>query len=220
MQCSQEFLLNFAPGGSVRLSDVVTGDEKWFYYFQVPQKMQNKAWVGSGDGRPTVLRPGFRSRKEMFVIFVSSSGPVAVIMVPKGQNVNASFYSHVVLPEVIASLQETMPSRLQTGRVHLHHDNASSHTAGLTTDFLTKSNIKTVRHPPYSPDLAPCDFWVFPKLTERLAGRQFDRPQDLAKAINSELRAIPASEYRQAFDGWIRRHQKCIEKRGDYFEGL
>jgi histone-lysine N-methyltransferase SETMAR len=121
--------------------------------------MQNKAWVGSGDERPTALRPGFRPRKEMFVIFVSASGPVAVIMVPNEQNVNANIYSCVVLPEIMASLHETQPSRLQTGRLHLHHGNASSHTAGLTTNFLAENSVKTVRHPPYSLDVAPCDFW-------------------------------------------------------------
>ncbi|GFS01717.1 mariner Mos1 transposase [Elysia marginata] len=49
-------------------------------------------------------------------------------------------------------------------------------------------------HPAYSPDLAPCDFWLFPTLKDRLAGRKFDRIQDLAKAVNSELRAIPEED--------------------------
>lgn len=220
VRCSQEFLRNFAQNSGQRLSDIVTGDEKWFYYFQTPQKVQNKAWIGAGDERPTVLRPSFRSRKEMFVIFVSNSGPVSVIMVPNGQNVNASFYSGVVLPHVVATLHTTQPSRVNTGRIHLHHDNASSHTAAMTTRFLADNKLKIIRHPPYSPDLAPCDFWVFPKLTERLAGRHFERPQDLARCINSELKVLHASEYCSAFEAWIRRHQKCIERGGEYIEGL
>lgn len=210
----------FAEGGSHRFSDLITGDEKWFHYFQMPHKEQNKAWVGAGDQRPTLLRSGFRSRKEMFAVFFGASGPVAAVMVPNGQNVNAKFYSDVVLPQVIATLEKSQPSRLQTGRILLHHDNASSHTAALTTNFLKQQRIRTIRHPPYSPDLAPCDFWLFPKLAERMAGRKFERSQDLAHCINAELRALHTSEYRAAFESWIHRHQKCIERGGEYFEGM
>ncbi|GFR65728.1 transposase [Elysia marginata] len=59
--------------------------------------------------------------------------------------------------------------------------------------------IQVSPHPVYSPDLAPCDFWLFPILKDRLAGRKFDRIQDLAKAVNSELRTIPEEDYQGAF---------------------
>ena len=55
-------------------------------------------------------------------------------------------------------------------RVHFHQDNAPVHNSILVTDYLTQMGIKTVPHPPYSPDLAPCDFWLFPKLKENLRG--------------------------------------------------
>lgn len=208
VRCSQEFLRCFGSGGTKRLSDIVTGDKKWFHYFQVPNKSQNKVWIGADEERPTVLRSGFRSRKQMFVVFFSICGPVAVVMVPKGQNVNASYYTSTALPAVVDFVRQNQRTRLESGRIHLHHDNPSSHTAAMTSAFLEENRLKTVRHPPYSPDSAPCDFWAFPKLTEKLAGRQFQRPQDLARAINSELRAFTESEYRGAFDSWLRRHQK------------
>ena len=75
-------------------------------------------------------------------------------------------------------------------------------------------------HPPYSPDLAPCDFWLFPTLKERLAGRKFDRVQDLAKAVNSELRGIPKEDYQGALFAWRRRLETCIRVKGEYFEGM
>ena len=69
-------------------------------------------------------------------------------------------------------------------------------------------------------NLAPCDFWLFPKLKELLAGNKYTRVQDLSKAVNSELRGIPKEEYRAAFDKWRRRLQLCIQRGGEYFEGL
>ena len=65
------------------------------------------------------------------------------------------------------------------------------HKAKLTTTYLNKRGFSVLEHPPYSPDLAPCDFWLFPILKNRLAGRKFDRAQDLAKAVKLELLSIP-----------------------------
>jgi hypothetical protein len=56
----------------------------------------------------------------------------------------------------------------------LHHDNAPSHTSFFTREFLTKNNTTVIPHPPYSPDLAPCDFSLFPRLKIKLKGRRFD----------------------------------------------
>ena len=69
------------------------------------------------------------------------------------------------------------------------HDNASAHKTGAVTQYLSENRITTLPHPAYSPDLAPCDFWLFPKLKELLAGNKYTRVQDLSKAVNAELRS-------------------------------
>ena len=56
------------------------------------------------------------------------------------------------------------PALFKSGQWHLHKDNTPVHNSILVTDYLTKMGIKAVPHRPYSPDLAPCDFWLFPKL--------------------------------------------------------
>ena len=56
------------------------------------------------------------------------------------------------------------PTLIKLGQWHFHQDNAPVHNSILVTDYLTMMGIKTVPHPPYSSDLAPCDFWLFPKL--------------------------------------------------------
>ncbi|GFR74271.1 transposase [Elysia marginata] len=61
-----------------------------------------------------------------------------------------------------------------------------------------------------APDLAPCEFWLFLILKDRLAGRKFDRIQDLAKAVNSELRTIPEEGYQSVFQKWQTRLKRCI----------
>jgi histone-lysine N-methyltransferase SETMAR len=56
----------------------------------------------------------------------------------------------------------------------LHHDNAPSHTTVLTQQFLAKDNMDLIPHPPYSPDSAPCDFFIFLKIKLKLKRRWFD----------------------------------------------
>jgi hypothetical protein len=55
----------------------------------------------------------------------------------------------------------------------LHHDNAPAHFTALMQAFLAKNHITQVCQPPYNPDLAPCSFWLFPKLKVPLKGRRF-----------------------------------------------
>ena len=53
--------------------------------------------------------------------------------------------------------------------VRLLHDNAPAHTSAIVTAFLKKEKVTVLPHPQYSPDLAPCDFFLFPKLKAFLA---------------------------------------------------
>ena len=57
------------------------------------------------------------------------------------------------------------PAVFKSGQRHFHQDNAPVLNSILVTDYLTKMDIKTVPQLPYSPYLAPCDFWLFPKLS-------------------------------------------------------
>ena len=61
--------------------------------------------------------------------------------------------------------------------VHLLHDNASSHKCEVLKSFLASEKVKVLNHPPYSPDLSPCDFFLFPKLKKMLSGNKnmFDK---------------------------------------------
>ena len=71
----------------------------------------------------------------------------------------------------------------------------------------------------YFLDLSPCYFWLFPLLTNRMVGLHFNRVQDIAKAVNLELRSISQNDYHTAFNKWLSRLIKRIQSGGAYFEG-
>ena len=68
--------------------------------------------------------------------------------------------------------------------------------------------------------MAPCDFWLFPKLKKELGGRHFGGVERLARAIQAVVDGIPKEEYFRCFQSWQKRLKLCIEAEGNYFEGL
>ena len=73
----------------------------------------------------------------------------------------------------------------------LHHENAPAHNALGICEFLAKNNIAVVEQPTYSPDLALCDFFLFPKLKEAIKRTGFQDTEAFKTAVTRELLAIP-----------------------------
>ena len=101
----------------------------------------------------------------------------------------------------------------------LQHDNAPSHSAHLIQAFLAKHNIPVVRQGPYSPHVAPCDFWLFPKLKMPLKGTRFESREDIMRNAMEQLLTIPKTEFQKCFQQWQEHWQKCVHSQGAYFEG-
>ena len=83
------------------------------------------------------------------------------------------------------------PALFQSGQWHFHQDNAPVHNSILVTDYLTKMGIKTVPHRPYSPDIAPCDFWLFPKPRGCRYERRWDERGCDEGHWNADTRGLP-----------------------------
>ena len=176
-------------------------------------------WLAEDEPRPEALKTGFPPRKRMFTVFFNTRGPVVVDITPDKATVTTTYYTTSVVPNVLLHNQSTARTRRRS-RIQLHHDNAAPHKARITQTYLDDNGIRLMEHPPQSPDLASCDFWLFPKFKSALAGKPFSRTQDLAKAVHSDMRAIPDSEYRECFQKWRMRMQRCIEVEGRCFEAM
>ena len=75
--------------------------------------------------------------------------------------------------------------------------------------------IKTVPQPPYSPDLAPCDFRLFPKLR----GCRYETTDEMKEAVTKAIDTLTQEDFHGAFQKLLERCNRCIAARGDYFEG-
>ena len=125
--------------------------------------------------------------------------------------------------EVLKRLREEVrrkrPERFANSWI-LHHDNAPAHTALSVRELLaTKQITYVLEHPVYSPDLAPIEFFLFPKINEILKGRHFVDIDDIRSNTTAALKAIPQNQFEKYFEGWTRRWHRCIASQGEYFEG-
>ena len=75
--------------------------------------------------------------------------------------------------------------------------------------------IKTVPHPPYSPDLPPCDFWLFPKLT----GCHYETIEEMKEAVMKVIDMLTQEDFHGAYQKLLEWYNKCIAAGGDYLEG-
>ena len=94
-------------------------------------------------------------------------------------------------------------------------NNAPVHNSILVTDYLTKMGIKTVSHPPYGPDLTPCDFCLFPKLR----GCRYETSEEMKEAVTKVIDTLTQEDFHVVFQKVLERYNKCIGAGGDYFEG-
>jgi len=100
----------------------------------------------------------------------------------------------------------------------LHHDNSPSHKAIIVNEFLAKISTNIIEQSPYSPDMAPANFFLLPKLKLSLRGTRFQSIEDIKENSRWELKSIPENAFKKCFDDWIIRWQKCIISEGVYFE--
>ncbi|CAH2008548.1 unnamed protein product [Acanthoscelides obtectus] len=154
-------------------------------------------WVFQGEEQPTKVIRSRRVSKNMVATFVSKAGHIATIPLNE---------------------QRTLRKINLERRVILRQDNASSHTAQKTRQYLTEENVELLNHPPYSQNLSSNDFFTFPKIKNRLRGQRFQSPEEAVDAFKNAVLDLPANEWNKCFENWFKRMQMCINLRGEYFE--
>jgi len=100
-----------------------------------------------------------------------------------------------VLESLRGKVRRKRPELFANNSWILHHDNAPAHTALSVREFLSTKQITVLEHPAYSPDLAPNDFFLFPKVKEILKGRDFDDIDDIRSNTTAALKAIPQNQF-------------------------
>jgi histone-lysine N-methyltransferase SETMAR len=192
---------------------ILTGDESWFYFSNDP----DHAWVPEGAAIPTRPRQTIGSPKRMLTVFWSPLGFALVRMLPKGAHFDAHYFCTNILAEV-DRIRPAATAEDARRKVVLHFDNASPHSASATASFLSSHRMKRAPHPPFSPDLAPSDFYLFGKVKTALNGAEFEDEQELLDGVMGILNGITRDELESVFEEWLARLDECVQRGGDYVE--
>ena len=150
------------------------------------------------------------------ISFFDSTGMIYMHWVLTGQTVNREYYVEV-LREFWKRFHRKRPALFKSGQWHFHQNNAPVHNSILVTDYLTKMGIKTVPQPPYSSDLAPYDFYLFPMLKEKLRSCRYETTEDMKEAVTKVIDTLTQEDFHGAFQKLLERYNKCITAGRDYF---
>ena len=152
-------------------------------------------------------------------MFFDRDGSVARVSVPENCRVIGTFYHDFVLSAVVNHYR-AKHSRARIRGIKLLHDNTPAHHSAVVKSYLEEFHIQVLPHPPYSPYLSPCDFWLNPYIKSCLQGCKFETHSAVGSVLYQCINSIPKEQFKNAFFEWISCLEKCVKVNGEYFEGL
>lgn len=211
-------IMRAANKSTTFLKSIVTGGETWCFQYDPETKCQSAEWKSKSSPQAKKTRKVLSKVKAMLIVFFDCKGIIHHEFVPDGQTITGDYYLEA-LQRLLGRIRRIRPEYRDPGDwCLLLHDNAPSHTSLVVRQFLARNQVCVLNHSPYSPDLAPCDFALFPKMKMKLKGCVFDDIEAIKSASTSTLEAIPKTEHVHTFESLLSRCKKCIESEGEYFE--
>jgi len=135
-------------------------DETWLYHYDPVTKQQSMEWRHRGSPRPKKFRVQKSAGKFLASIFWDQDGILLIDYLPKGQTIKAEYYLSLLV-QLKKILKEKRRGNFTKGVLFLH-DNVPAHRALATQKKLAYLGLQCLDHPPYSQDLAPSDYHLFP----------------------------------------------------------
>lgn len=198
------------------LKTIVTGDETMVLYYDPLSKRESMEWRRPSEPRPKKAKVTQSTKKVMATIFWDYEGILLIDFKERNTTVTGTYYASL-LEKLREAIKEKRRGKLSRG-VRLLHDNAPVHTAAVAKGAIVKCGFQELSHPPYSPDLAPSDYFLFSKLKSDLRGRKFTSDNEVKAAVYAHFEEKTSDYYFNGLKMLISRSEKCIEIRGDYIE--
>jgi len=144
------------------LKRIVTGDEMWIHHYDPESKQQSMQWKHASSPRPRKFKVQASAGKIMSTIFWDAEGILLIDFIPQKVTITGVYYADL-LHKLRLAIKEKRRGKL-TKVLLLLHDNAPAHRSHVGQAAILESGFEEMHHPPYSPDLAPSDYHLFPNL--------------------------------------------------------
>ena len=161
-------------------------DESCIYCYNPETKRQSSQWKHAGSPRPKKARQSKFTHKPLMIPFFDSTGMIYMFWVPTGQTVNKKYYV-----DVLREIPSEEASTLQIGSVAFLPGQCTSYQLHSCHRLFVQDG----HHPPYSLDVAPCDFWLFHKLR----GCRYETIEETKEAMTKVIDTLTQENFHRAF---------------------
>jgi len=190
----------------------LTGDESWFYL----ETNYELVWLPSNESPPEKEKRMITDKKMMLTVFWNPEGFLVVDVLPHGQKFNSEYFINNILQPIYRSLSSRAKELGKT--ITLYFANARVHSSRKVQEYMHSHNMKKAAQTPYSPDIAPADFFLFGYVKDKLKGFFFKTVDELFEEITSIINKIPKELIKKVFQDWIERCQHVIDMKGNYID--
>jgi histone-lysine N-methyltransferase SETMAR len=191
------------------IDQIVTGDEKYVLYSNDFRRAQ---WVDKDEQPADVAKPELHPKKSMLSVWWGARGLIYHEFLLEGTMITADIYRRQ-----LRELKAAVISKYgENEEVYYLVDNARPHIARSVKQELAGYGWTILPHPPYSPDLAPSDYWLFSHLQRHLDGQNFNSKSDLEKAVTSFLTSQKPEFWKKGIHKLPQLWQQVILKMGEY----
>jgi histone-lysine N-methyltransferase SETMAR len=168
---SIECLAKFYSNKAEFLRLFITMDETWVHHFTPETKEQSKQSTERGESAPKKAKTVPSAGKVMASVFWDARGVIFIDYLQKGKSINGVYYANL-LQRLSDEIKKKQP-HLAKKKVSLHQDNSPVHTSVIAMAKIYELKFELLPHAPYSPDLAPSDYFLFPNLKTWLSDKRF-----------------------------------------------
>lgn len=191
------------------LDHLITGDEKWVLYVNYTRKHQ---WLAPNQQPIPTPKGEIHAKKVMLSVWWDIHGVVYWELLPHNTTITAEVYC-AQLDNLKATL---LAQRPEHDKVYFLHDNARPHVAKSVRQKLLSYGWEVLPHPPYSPDLAPSDYYLFRSLSNHLREKIFDEVDDIEKWLRDFFDSQTKEFYYNGIHSLPARWQQVIDNDGHY----
>jgi len=190
---------------------IVTGDEPWIHHYDPESKQQSMQWKHASSPSPQKFKVQTSAGKIMCTIFWDVEGILLIDFMRQKVTITGVYYADL-LHKLSLVIKEKRRGKL-TQVPLLLHDNAPEHRSHVGQTAILESGFEEMHHPPYSPDLAPSDYHLFPNLKQHLRGQRFSSDDELKYATKQWLKEQSELFYFTGIEKLRQRYKLYIERR-------
>ena len=157
-------------------------DETWVHHYDPETKIQSMQWKHEGSPSPKRFKVLPSAGKVLLSVFWDAQDVIMVDYLQREAKITGLYYADLI-HKLRDAIKEKHHGKFRQ-KVLLHQDNTPSHKSLVAMSAISAAGFELLDHPPYSPDLAPSYYRLFPKLKERLHGKKFSSDNEVMLSAN------------------------------------